>query len=481
MTAPFRSMTRRHFISALAAGTTALVAGCGKALSARQVNARVVVIGAGISGLAAAETLSRSGVTVTVLEARDRIAGRIWSDRSLGAPLDMGASWIHGERGNPITALCRRNSVKTLPSDLNDRVLVDRDGTRMRLAEVEAWEEIIAEAEEIAEQSEDDIAIATAIRSALKGRSLSPRDERVLENILTGIECEFGGSSDRLSAWYLNADEGFDGDDLVFPGGYAAVPEVLAKGLDIRLSEPVESVTCREDGAVVETDKGRHEADAVIVTLPLGILKRGQVAFQPDLPANKLAAIDRLGIGVLNKVAVKFPEVFWPEDTEFFEYLAGRRNYGAVSSAACATCHEPPRLRESGGFAEFVNMVPVNSAPVLMALTGGPFGHRLDSWSDEKVRAEVMQTISAMFGDSIPEPTGMIVSRWHADPWAGGAYSHLPVGSSPDDYKELGRSCHNGVLHFAGEATNAAHPGTVHGAFLSGQRAAKDVLARLDR
>jgi monoamine oxidase len=472
-----KAMTRRHFISSLAAA--AIATGCGKVISPRQTTGRVIVIGAGISGLAAAESLGRSGVRATVLEARNRIGGRIWTDRSLGAPVDMGASWIHGERKNPITALCRRNSIRTLASDLDDRALIDRDGAQIPLAEVEKWEEIIAEAEEIAARSGDDVAIATAIETAVGGRELTPREERIFENILAGIECEFGGSSDRLSGWYLNADEGFDGDDLAFPGGYAAVPEALAVGLDIKFEEPVKSVSCDANGAIVETGKGRYEADAVIVTLPLGILKRGQVAFAPDLPDQKLAAIERLGFGVLNKVAVKFSRAFWPEETEFFEYLAGRRAYGPVTSAACATCHEPPTLRESSGFSEFVNMVPVNGAPVLLALTGGPFGHRLDSWPDEKVASEVTRTIRAMFGGSIPEPDGIVVSRWHADPWAGGAYSHLPVGASPDDYKILARACHGGVLHFAGEATNASYPGTVHGAFLSGQRAAKEVLARL--
>ncbi len=456
------------------------MAGCGRANSSRRAGGRVIVIGAGVAGLAAAEALGKRAVGVTVLEARDRVGGRICSDRSHGAPVDMGASWIHGEKGNPLTAICRANSIRTMPSDFEDRLLVDRDGSPIPLAEMEPWEEIIAAAEEIAEESEEDIPFESAMRTALKGRELSPREERIYENILAGVECEFGGSADRLSAWYLNADEGFDGEDLVFPDGYAAVPDALARGLDIRLSEPVESVACSANAAVVETSKGRHEADAVIVTLPLGILKRGNVTFAPNLPAKKLEAIDRLGIGVLNKVAVKFPEVFWPKETEFFEYLAGRRPYGPVTGATCATCHEPPALRPSSGFAEFVNMVPVNGAPVLMALTGGPFGHRLDSWPDEKIRTEVIRTIEAMFGGSIPEPSGMVVSRWHADPWAGGAYSHIPVGSSPDDYRELAKPCHGGVLHFAGEATNQAYPGTVHGALLSGQRAAKDVLARLN-
>lgn len=472
-----KHMTRRDFLAGLAAASAVCLAGCGKASSAIR-SGRVIVIGAGASGLAAARSLADSGFRVTVFEARDRIAGRIWTDSSLGAPLDMGASWIHGIKGNPLASFCGARSIPTMESDFESRTLFDHDGSRIRDEDVEPWEDIIDEAERLAGQADEDISVARAVQMVLGSRRLSPRESRILENIFTGIECEFGGSVDRLSMRYLNEDEGFSGADVVFPKGYAAVPHALADGLDIRLSEPVRVVTSRRGGVVIETDRGRHEADAAVVTLPLGILKRGGVEFKPALPEDKQASIQRLGIGVLNKVAVRFPDVFWPRETEFFEFLSGQISYGAVTHQACGSCHELPRPRETSGFAEFVNMVPVNGAPVLVALTGGAFGHRLDSWPEERIKAEVMRTITGMFGSSVSAPTGLLVSRWHSDPWAGGAYSHVPVGATMDDFKTLARRAH-GSLYFAGEATSELYPSTVHGAFLSGQRAAKEIKTRL--
>lgn len=443
---------------------------------------KVIVVGAGASGLAAAESLASAGHAVLVLEARDRIGGRIHSDASLGAVVDMGASWIHGRSGNPLTELATRFSVPTFESDLADWIVYDVDGTVIPEAEVarmERWIERAAErAAHIAEAADEDMSYLRAFQAATAGSRLSEREWRLLENYLTGLEVESGADLERFSSWYGEDDEIYPGPDLLFPRGYVEILEGLAGGKDVRLGAVVERIEHTDRGVVVIASGERHEADAAVVTLPLGVLKRGTVEFAPGLSPAREAAIGRLGMGVLNKAALRFPRVFWPEETQYFEYASGPRDQGAIPARMCGTCHTPPEPRASAVFTEFCNMVPVQGTPILVAFSGGPFGHRLESWSDHEVVAEVMPVLRTMFGKEIPSPDAVSVSRWHQDPYAGGAYPHVPVGASMEDFDVLA-SPEGTRLFFAGDATSSTYPSTVHGAVLSGRRAAGEVLEAL--
>ncbi len=160
----------------------------------------------------------------------------------------------------------------------------------------------------------------------------------------------------------------------MFPGGYAAVLDGFVDDIDLRLGEQVRSIEWH-DAVTVRTDTGTHEGAAAIVTLPLGVLKAGSVRFDPPLPSWKVDAIDRLGMGLLDKLYLRFPHVFWDEDADVVGYI-------------------PP---EAGRWVEWINLAPVVGEPILCGFNAGSVGRRLEALDDEAVVAEAMAALRTIY------------------------------------------------------------------------------------
>lgn len=286
----------------------------------------VAVIGAGLSGLAAAQALAEGGLDVTVFEARSRIGGRIWTSHDLGTPLDLGASWIHGTRGNPLTALARSAQLDLVPTD-DTYVIRGAGGRRIRQKDAPDW----------------------------------------LENVLS-IQHNAGADSDQINLQAYNAQEEYGGEDVIFPEGYEGILQALSGAYQLRLADPVRSVAHDSGGVVIASEGGTFDYDAAIVTLPLGVLKRGSVVFDPDLPASKRQAIDRLGMGTLDKLYLRFDEPFW--------------DMGATWIAT------PENGLPQGQFNQWLNLAKYIDAPIIMAFNGGPPALELASLPDDHL-AEV--------------------------------------------------------------------------------------------
>jgi len=294
-----------------------------------------IVIGAGAAGLAAAGLLAEDGIETTILEARDRTGGRVHSDRSLGSTVDLGASWIQGVGGNPVTDLADRFDIERARSDY--RNLVVRDG---------------------------------------QGRFIDRNDVPDPWWVVADVELEYAADVEQLSPGAYDEGGLGSGGDVVFPAGYDQVTDALAEGLDIRLEQTVLAISYDEDGVTIMTIDGETRTEVVIVTVPLGVLKAGDIIFDPPLPADKLGAIDRLGMGVLDKVYFKFDEPFWDRDVEFFGYLG-------------------PDLDR---FAYWVNMTPYTGAPILLAFHGGSAADTIELMTDHDIIAEGVRTLRLMFG-----------------------------------------------------------------------------------
>lgn len=463
--------TRRRFVraSALAAGAIWLPGcECGASHAERLSGTapshrapRVIVIGAGMAGLSAARALVAQGVSVVVLEQRARIGGRVWTDRSLGFPVERGANWVEGVEGNPLIPLIEEAGARTLADEESVRAF-DFDGRELEGAELEAAEGTQAETMEAietaaAEHEGADVSMGAGLRNAVDVSSLSPFRRRLHEHGIGLLEIDTGGALDRLSLTGSDDPEaGYEGESLFFPDGYDAIPAVLARTLDVRLEQTVREVRRTPEGVVVVTEDAQERAGAVVVTVPLGALRRGAIHFDPPLPRAKQDAIEGLEMGTLDKVILRFPEAFWTGEGQTFQYLSETR----------------------GEFPLMVDWNAVTGHPALVLFTGGAYALAMEERTDAAVTSDAMRILRACFGANAPDPTAAILQRWNRDAITHGAYSYVPVGSSSEVRDELAAPV-EGRVFFAGEATNRRNPATVHGAFESGLRVAREVADAL--
>ena len=459
--------SRRAFIKAglAAAGLGPAISalpGCGDAgdRSPRQrrttppparTDERVLVIGAGIAGLAAASELRASGFgNVVVLEARDRIGGRIWTEALGGTvPVDLGASWIHGVRGNPIADIARQSGIETRPTDWDNAVLHfhERGTPAPDTPDLDGFWALA--------ERRPNASLRSILDEYLETHAFTTSQRRYLEHLLnTTVEHEYGADLADLSLEGVDGGSEYGGSDVLFPGGYGQIVEALADGLDVRLGQAVTAIDHSGAHVVATTAAGaRFEADRVVITLPLGVLRNGLVSFSPPLPPAKRQAIADLKMGVLNKTCLLFEDVFWEPGVEAIGYVGADR----------------------GQWAETLSLHPYTGQPILMMFNAGAYGTEIESLTDREIVAEATLALADMYGTA-PQPTDALVTRWGSDPWTHGSYSYVPVGSSFERYATLGEPIGDRVF-FAGEATDPDHPATVHGAFLSGVRAAGEIGA----
>lgn len=454
------TLTRRALLAGLAGGAAAgLVPACARDTGSGGDGSDVIVIGAGVSGLAAARELANRGRTVMVLEGRDRIGGRIWTSTAWpGVPLDLGASWIHGIDGNPIHRLATDIGARTIVTDGDSITYYMPDGREATPAEetaIERWGDRVAdELENYQDDHGTDSSIRSVIRMALHSEGLDDRDRAMLSYNLNEIEQEYAGGVDQLSALYFDSDDPIDGDDVAFPDGYGTIPDHLGAGLQIRTGHTVTGVDWNTSGVTVTTDRGTLRAGAAVVTLPLGVLQSGKVAFAAGLPAVKDSAIRRLGVGVLNKCYLRFPETFWA-DTDWLGHIP----------------------RAEGQWAQWINVERISGAPVLLGFNAADFGRSIEEWTDARIVESAMSTLRTIYGSGVPNPVDHQITRWASDGYALGSYSFNKIGSDPDMRDDLATPIDRRVF-FAGEATDSGSFATVHGAYRSGIRAAREITGQ---
>ena len=477
---------------------------------------RVVIIGAGTSGLAAARTLvdtwdsSKNGgpLELTVLEARSRIGGRTWTMVSeapaawnaadaLGAPTDMGASWIHGScPKHPITKIATAlgqteggGLVQT--DDDSSEVVLGDTGKAPKNDKFDAYESMLEQAQAKAEDAETD----KSIWQMLSGRSESgeTRDSALFQyHLATGAEFNTAGPASQLSAWSGFDDEEYEGSEVVWAKGYKTMYEALQSGavklndgsngvmvtavapgsrkpLTVQYGKRIREVAYDESGVKLTSadDSVVYRADYAIITIPLGVLKSSDpssaVTFRPTLPRATAEGIRALGFGNVVKVALLFPTDWWPEGTHY---------YGLAQAG------EPDR----GLFTYFLNVHALSDKPVLMTFALGSAADMAEEMSDDAVWEAIRTNLMTIFDSNddvtVPEEMPhMIRSGWRADPHAKGAYTYCAVGTSKDTISDAFGGGVEGRLFFAGEHTSAAYRGTVHGAFETGQKAARAVVA----
>ena len=449
-------MNRRDFlkITALLAGAVA-ISSCS---AFEDGDETIIVVGAGIAGLGAAQTLRKWGYKVVVLEARSRIGGRIWTSRKWeDAPLDLGASWIHGVSGNPIAKLAKEHRIETVETDYENQWIYKADGSELTNAEyatLEEYESTITEyIEEAIWERDDDAPLKAILDAVLSNEGASDDEKQIILYLLnTIVEHEYAADISELSLFTFDEGDEYGGEDVIFPGGYEQIIEILADCLDIRLDETVQRVEYQGSGVSIHTNKGIYEGDRAVITLPLGVLKKGKVDFFPPLPSEKQDAIRNLGMGLLDKSYLRFPNIFWPKEAELLGYLGVNK----------------------GEWAEWLNIAHYTDEPILLGFNAATFARKVDGWSDQQIVDSAMAALRNMYGANIPDPLDWQITRWADDSFSWGSYSYLAPGTNSKTLKELARPVEE-KLFFAGEATSSDYQATVHGAYLSGIRAAEEI------
>ncbi|CAG0897457.1 unnamed protein product [Cyprideis torosa] len=308
---------------------------------------------------------------------------------------------------------------------------------------------------------------------------LSSKDRQILDWHIANLEFANASPLSKISLTEWDQDDEFEleGEHLFVRNGFSNIPLALSEGLDIRKQLAAHTVTITEKGAEVIASNAKNssapqkfEADAVLCSVPLGVLKHSLVShgfnkltFQPPLPPWKVAAIERLGFGNLNKVVLCFDRYFWDYNRI--------NTFGHISQTTASR-------------GELFLFYHLSRAPVLIALVAGEAANVSEGVSDDVIIGRALTVLKGIFGPSnVPPPKETVVTRWLGDPWARGAYSYVAGGASGLDYEELAKpvAVEEGAeprLFFAGEHTNKDYPATVHGALFSGLREARKIANR---
>lgn len=418
----------------------------------------VIVVGAGLSGLTTAKDLIRTGHSVLVLEATERIGGRAITDTSFSAPIDLGAAWLHGADTNPLTSVVDWNGFQRAPSRLAGPVFIGSH--RLSPDELEDFHAAAADTEEQMERAaraDRDGAVADFLPARPDFRALLGGNIGPLES---GAEAANTSSAD--SAAFVA-----DPDDFIREGVGTFV-ERFGRGVPVQLNSPVSSIRYGADasgGVLVGTTGGAtYHGRRVVVTVSTGVLAAHKIAFIPDLPRWKWEAIRELPMGLLNKVVFEFDGPILPHE---------HASEWVLRLESAATDRNNPDV--------MAFVIKPLGANIIVGFYGAAQAHRFETLGRQAAIDHAKAALAAMCG---PELVTHIrnqatkVTEWGRNPWTLGAYSAARPGASKE-HEALARPVEDRVF-FAGEACGPAEfNGSLPAAFVSGLKASRAVRQSL--
>src|SRR3989338_1289003 len=466
----------------------------------------VAIIGAGVAGLAAAWELLKKGrkegkeVKLVVVEARERLGGRV-NTRALGGEgaLDVGASFIHGQQSNPVAELLKSHGVMTRHVNWEEgrfcgsashganavRVETHADDKYFPITEMldgakRKWGKSRSgrgkrrgggSSRGAVDEEPADISVRELIDGYLLPAQAQDGAARFgLEwQLHECLEADWAADPRDMSARRWGEDQQLGGGDCLVEGGYGQLIELLQQGVQVRLGCQVHAIVrgnpAEAKGVVIELASGLSlRAHRAIVTLPAGVLKANAVEFHPPLPDGFSEALGLLGVSNLVWAHLLLESPWWPP-------ALSRQSLVFNLHASSATTW-PYILRRD-------DIPAAAGVPFVISLgAGGPEAHRIDGLSDAELLQELRLVLEQLTGIQPPESVALVRSRWAVDPLARGCYSYLRVGFQPRHHRILCQSIDDQIF-WAGEHTSNTFRATVHGAFISGLRVAREVFSQL--
>ena len=410
-------------------------------------NPDVAIVGAGAAGLSAARSLIDRGLSVVVLEARDRIGGRAWTESdTFGVPFDHGCSWITTANRNPFKPMADEWGYTTLYHD--DAAEVTFVGDRRALPSEEgaygrAWRALKSAISSAGRRGED-----------VSAASVSPRDLPWIETseawvgpMSMAMDLEDFSCADWWGMEYTTPN-------YMIREGFGTLVSRFGRDIPVQLATPVERIRWGGKDVALETPAGTVRARACIITVSTGVLGAGTIAFDPPLPAWKQEAIAHVPMGLLAKIPLQFTGGrFDLPDNAWLDYYTEARE-------ACFFLCWP------FGF------------DVMIGWVGGSFGWQLSAAGEAAAVDFARGELRKMLGSDIDKQfTKGTLTGWATDPWALGSYAAAIPGYTPARAKLAQRL--DDKLFFAGEACAGGFAATCGGAFLSGQSTARSVATSL--
>ncbi len=444
----------------------------------------VIVIGAGIAGLSAAVELCRAGLQVEILEARDRIGGRIFThiDPSLNYPVELGAEFIHGLAPEIWLPLQQHDiNVNEVEGDLWCFV----EGELQHCDFFEKTDKILSAMDD---KHPDESFLQFLARRFPDGEHAEAKQWA------TGYVSGFNAADPaEVSVHWLvhsrDAEEQIDGDRAFrIAGGYQKLIEISlnelskAAGADARaklhLNNIVRDIRWTPNSVRVQTrtpeGTATFEAARALVTLPLGVLQAREVRFAPELPREKATALDQLAMGKVVRVTLCFRESFWEHVGRTFLSDPTRTSHTAKSDLSNLSF----LFSHDDYFPTWWTQMPEH-VPVITGWGAAHRAERMAGMTEGRIVDKALESLSRLLNVEKSQIRAGLNSAhfhdWDKDPFSCGAYSYVKAGAEGCQ-KSLGAPVED-TLFFAGEATDVSgHNGTVHGAIASGHRAAREIL-----
>lgn len=432
-------------------------------MSPKNQHLPIYVIGAGMAGIACAKTLQNAGKNVILLEARDRIGGRILSKTHDSITFDLGASWIHGISGNPIYEICQKEHIHTEVLNYDQSQYFYPDGKKFSVLEISEFENYCHQITQLLSQ-QTHLSVFASLKQIIHQLDYANSlfDPNTLKDMLTSFferiaNDPFATDSERLIANYHDYEGYYEGAEVIFPKGYHQVINALAKELTIQCNTTIEKMIDQTDHIQLIDQRGIvYHASHVVIAVPLGVLKQDKITFQPPLPSVYQDVIQKIGFGSFNKVFFQLekPLSFLQNDSK-----------NMVISTYYWINHQVLNI---------LDLSKIYDRPTYLMLFGGPLSEWIDHASDHDVWAMITKSLNHL--QNLPsQPKSLIVTRWGSDPYSYGSFSFPSLQYSHALHKQLNQPIRQQIF-FTGEHCHADYAGTVHGAYLSGCNTAQMLL-----